>query len=176
MLNDRSYSIAGTSMVHGPVFVYLLGGVLHSLHEIIRRHSTVYDKYKVLAIIAGAFLLIALAMQINLSHKQEELMNRHTRLVKEAEIQMKSALPIPSIDTHVFSAGFLLTAPYFAPTASVWYEQPSLSGGTLQSLKKYNRATNDFFLFDYDDGSLYKLLPELQEMPGWGTYCVSLAS
>ena len=86
-----------------------------------------------------------------------------TRLVAQGEAQMKAILPEVNEGTRVFSTRFILTPEYFAPAAAVWYGRSELTGGSLDVLKKYSRASNQFFVFDYDGGNLYNLMPELQE-------------
>ncbi|MCP4357588.1 MAG: hypothetical protein GY796_06190 [Chloroflexi bacterium] len=84
-----------------------------------------------------------------------------TQTIKAAEADMKTILPTVSDQTQVFAVRFPLTAPYFVPTAGVWYDRPDLKGGSLDLLTQYDVVTEDFYLFDYEDNQLYDLMPEL---------------
>ena len=85
-----------------------------------------------------------------------------TRQVKAAEADMKAILPEVNEQTQVFATRFLLTAQYFAPAAGVWYDDPNLKGGSLNILQKYDAVPPHFYLFDYEEGRLTNLMPELQ--------------
>jgi hypothetical protein len=89
--------------------------------------------------------------------------HRLTQRVQAAEAQMKAILPTATEETEVFAARFLLTPSYFAPVAGVWYGRPGLGGGSLDALKQYKTLSPHFYLFDYADGQLYNLAPELQQ-------------
>lgn len=115
----------------------------------------------------GRWVIAALALVIVLQGTQ---VRRHhqrilglTREVQSAELQMRSILPSISDDTRVFATRFILTPSYFVPVVAVWYDQPHLAGGDLDTLAEYARATSDFHVFDYDNRRLYELMPELQQ-------------
>jgi len=112
--------------------------------------------------ISGA-IFFSLWFQAGFTRQVQEGLLEHTKLVEESKDQLMAALPEINDSTRLFAYRFVLTAPYFTPTAGVWYDKPELTGGTLESLKKYEEVSPDFYLFDYADGSLYNLLPKLQE-------------
>ena len=91
---------------------------------------------------------------------------KETRTSRSIETQMQSLLPDPSPATHIF-AYRLPPVPDFAQAmAAVWYNRTfPAPGGDFSRLKKMGRATPDSYLFDYSDGVLYDLMPELREHP-----------
>lgn len=86
-----------------------------------------------------------------------------TQLTQKLEKQTREILPTVTDQTRVFASRFVLTPSYFAPVAGVWYAAPSLTGGDIGTLKDYPNVTKDFFVFDYKDGVIYNLMPELQQ-------------
>jgi hypothetical protein len=111
----------------------------------------------------GGLIFLSLWLQAGSVHRAQDALLAHTNMVGDTKKQLMANLPEITGSTRLFANRFLLTAPYFTPTAAVWYGRPELSGGTLESLKEYEEVTPNFYLFDYEDGSLYNLLPELQE-------------
>jgi hypothetical protein len=83
--------------------------------------------------------------------------------VSKAEAQMKAILPEVTDDTSVFATRFVLSAPYLMPAASVWYDRPLLKGGDINALKGRGVLTPNDHVFDYANGSVYNLMPELQQ-------------
>jgi hypothetical protein len=82
-----------------------------------------------------------------------------------AEREMKAILPAIGPETHVFANRFPITPQFFRAVTQVWYNLPAKLPppvGAFDQLQKYGRATADFYLFDYEDGQLYNLMPELQ--------------
>jgi len=84
------------------------------------------------------------------------------RRVEQAEKEMKRLLPELNEGTQLYANHFILSVPYFLPTASVWYDRPDLQGGTFEVLKNKSIITEDYYVFDYDEDGLYNLMPELQ--------------
>lgn len=111
-------------------------------------------------LIGGLLIFLFLhVIQIQFLHDHsQQLANQ----IKDAEQVIKSELPQLASNNKLFAARFPLTAPYFNPVTSIWYDVPHLQGGSLNALKEYEQVTNDFYLFDYDNGQLYNLMPELQ--------------
>lgn len=114
-------------------------------------------------ILIGSLIFIFFWLQAGLVHRVQEALLAHTELVNKSKNQLLATLPEITDSTRLFANRFILTAPYFTPTAAVWYEEPELTGGTLETLKEYDEVSPNFFLFDYADGTLYNLLPELQQ-------------
>lgn len=112
------------------------------------------------------WVIVALLLVIVLQGTQVRRLHRRilglTQEVHAAELQMRSILPTIADDTRVFATRFILTPSYFVPVVAVWYDQPHLAGGDLDTLAEYARATSAFHVFDYENGRLYELMPELQ--------------
>lgn len=121
-----------------------------------RSHRSVW------ALMVVVFIALVTVQSISVRNSHNGVLNL-TRRVQQLEVQMKEMLPAVTTNTKVFANRFLLTAPYFSPTAAVWYERPDLSGGDLGVLKEYPTVTDDYYLFDYDEGGIYNLMPELQQ-------------
>jgi hypothetical protein len=83
---------------------------------------------------------------------------------REARQQMLVLMPAVTADTHVFAYRFASHPSYLPATVKVWYEQPLAEpGGSLEQLKRAGQATRSYYLFDYEDGRLTNLMPELQQ-------------
>jgi hypothetical protein len=108
-------------------------------------------------------LVFLLAVQIAGTRNSQLSALALTQLTQDLENQIKEILPTVTDRTRVFASRFLLTPSYFAPVAGTWYAEPALTGGSIDTLKDYHKATKDFFVFDYEDGFIYNLMPELQQ-------------
>lgn len=87
-----------------------------------------------------------------------------TDTVKSIQSQMMSLLADPASDAHFFAFRFVPVPDYIQAMAAVWYERPfQTPGGDYNRLKRQGWATSDYYLFDYHEGVLYNLMPELQE-------------
>ncbi|MFQ5420192.1 MAG: hypothetical protein ACE5EY_07500, partial [Anaerolineae bacterium] len=85
---------------------------------------------------------------------------------KSVAAQMRQIMPAVTANTHVFASRFSTAAAYLPAQVMVWYNQPLTDpGGNLTNLRAYGRATNNFYVFDYDaeDGRLLNLMPDLQQ-------------
>ncbi len=142
---------------------FVVGVVFQSLYDISQSNKINQRQRQAWTLFLGFGVILILFLQAKQISFEQDRLFAHTRQVFSVENQMKSLLPSITSDTRVFAARFILTPPYFVPAAGVWYGQPGLSGGSLQSLKKYSSVMNDFYLFDNADGKLYNLIPELQE-------------
>jgi hypothetical protein len=84
--------------------------------------------------------------------------------VKSIQSQMMSLLPNPPGDAHFFAYRLASQPDYVQAMATVWYERSfRWPGGDFSRLKKQGWATSEYYLFDYHEGVLYNLMPELQE-------------
>ena len=86
-----------------------------------------------------------------------------------AEAQMKAILPTLTPETHVFANRFPITPQFFRAVTEVWYGQTErlpLPTGSFTQLQEVRLATRDFYVFDYENGRLYNLMPELQTSDG----------
>ncbi len=135
--------------------------------EIVYRHfasseaikQTEFNKLGALFLLIAAFMVFQ-SIRVIESQKSTQAL---TILIKELEDQMKEILPEVSSKTRVFASRFTLTPQYFAPAAAVWYDEPFLTGGSINVLKEYPEVTSDYYLFDTDGSNLLNLLPTLQE-------------
>jgi hypothetical protein len=112
---------------------------------------------------ALAIVLLFIAVQIIGTRNSQSSALALTKLTQDLENQIKEILPTVTDKTRVFASRFILTPSYFAPVAGTWYADPTLTGGDIDTLKNYPKATKDFFVFDYEDGFIYNLMPELQQ-------------
>jgi hypothetical protein len=112
----------------------------------------------------GALLLAALFLNARTIGQMHTIWLEMSHRDEDVRRQMQALMPHASADTHVFAHRFVTDASYLPATVKVWYNQPlSEPGGTLVRLLNHGRATRDFYLFDYVDGRLINLMPELQE-------------
>jgi hypothetical protein len=122
--------------------------------------------YKGLNIVQGIVLLLLSSFiifqfyRVNQSQRSTQAL---TILIKDLGEQMKSILPEVTDQTRVFAFRFTLSPSYFAPTAGVWYDEPTLTGGDIDTLKNYPLVTSNFYLFDVNGKNLVNLLPGFQE-------------
>ena len=83
--------------------------------------------------------------------------------VESIREQMITIIPDPSDTTHFFAYEMPPTADYIQSMAAVWYDQSFRApGGYYGRLKDHGRASNEYYLLNYEDGNLYNLMPELQ--------------
>jgi hypothetical protein len=121
--------------------------------------------YRRSVLLSGSLIMITLFIFFQsrqISSDQAAIYN-HALHLSGREKQLKEILPAVTNRTKLYANRFDLTAPYFAPTAAVWYSDPGLEGGSLAVLKESARITNETYLFDVDSSGLYNLMPELQE-------------
>lgn len=79
--------------------------------------------------------------------------------------QMIDLVPAPTADAHFFAARFPLEPDYVQAMAAVWYNRPfRWPGGDMRRLREQGWATPDYYVFDYRDGELHDLMPELREV------------
>lgn len=140
------------------------GGVLYSLYEFQKNDRRFWRLTpSTLLIFIGGLFFFTLWFQAELTRQVQQGLLAHAQLVEKSKNQLMTLLPEINDSTRLFANRFVLSAPYFIPAARVWYGEPELVGGTLESLKKYEEVSSNFYLFDYADASFYNLLPELQE-------------
>ncbi|PID85049.1 MAG: hypothetical protein CSB13_10070 [Chloroflexi bacterium] len=119
----------------------------------------------VMAGIVGVVTGILISHVLNAQAAQQRWVAR-TEIDQSVKAQMQLLLPELNKDTRVFTHRFSLTPAFFRAVTEIWYEldeplpQPS---GRFAQLQKHGRATNEFYVFDYEEGTLYNLMPELQE-------------
>jgi hypothetical protein len=114
--------------------------------------------------VAGAVLVMLLILNARTIGQIHGVWLEMSSRDREVQRQMQQLMPHVSGETHVFAHRFVTDASYLPATVKVWYDQPlSEPGGSLSRLVEHGRATRHFYLFDYEDGRLINLMPELQE-------------
>jgi hypothetical protein len=125
--------------------------------------STLISNYQ-LPIIMTFILAGILLANINITWQTQRSWLAKAQEDKRVEEQMKRLLPEVTADSHLFANRFVVTPSFLRAVAQVWYDQPlSPPAGSFSQLKLHGRATDDFYLFDYANGQLVNLMPELQE-------------
>ena len=89
-----------------------------------------------------------------------------TDVTEEQSIQapMQEIMPTVTSQTHVFANRLPITPKFLRSMVYVWYGvMPPEPGGILDKLLADGEATDDFYVFDYENGRLFNLMPELQQ-------------
>jgi hypothetical protein len=87
-----------------------------------------------------------------------------TRVEQEAEQQLKGLLPAITAENHIFAYRFPIAPQFMRSVAQIWYDVPlERPGGSIDHLRAHGEATDQFYVFDYDDGTVRNIMPELQE-------------
>ena len=78
---------------------------------------------------------------------------------------MKELLPTVDANSTIFAHRFPITPGFLPATFQVWYETTinTAVGGGLPQLQHAQQATHDYYVFDYQNGNVVNLMPELQE-------------
>jgi hypothetical protein len=157
---------AGRHLYNALIGLALAGAAL--VHALLQRPLGRWQKSRpapaVRAAIVGTILLAALLFNTRTITEMHAIWLEMSNRDQEVRRQMQALMPRVSADTHVFAHRFVTDASYLPATVKVWYDQPlSEPGGTLVRLLNHGRATRHFYLFDYVDGRLTNLMPELQE-------------
>lgn len=148
---------AGLSLFVAGLFQYLSFEARSAAFRNIRRDY--------LALASIFILAVIITFQFDKLESAQQAMVNHLERIASREMQLKKILPAITDDTRVYAKEFDLTAPYFAPVAAIWYDNPQLPGGSLTILKQERRLTDEHYLFDTDSRGLYNLMPELQQYP-----------
>ncbi|MBK8984866.1 MAG: hypothetical protein IPM39_02105 [Chloroflexi bacterium] len=114
-----------------------------------------------IAVVMGVILLA----HISAIRKTQQAWLGRAERDAAAEQQLKAILPAVGPQTHVFANRFPITPQFFRAVTEVWYDlsarlpQPV---GSFAQLQLHGRATRDFYVFDYEAGRVFNLMPELQ--------------
>jgi hypothetical protein len=146
--------------------VLAIGGSIDQLREIgpPRVHVGRWRISVVMAGIVAVITVILISHILSVQTTQQKWLNR-AETEKSTREQMKALLPEIGEDTRVFANRFPISPTFFRAVTEIWYEldapipQPS---GSFTQLERHGQATDDFYVFDYEDGELYNLMPELQ--------------
>lgn len=141
----------------------LFGGLLYSLREINRVRYWISRQRIIYLGGSTAMLSLFLIFQLMILRSEQKALLGHARLVERSEQQLKEILPEPDSHNRLFANRFILTPPYLPPVASVWFDMPNLTGGSLDALKNKQIVNYQDYVFDYENGVLYNLMPELQQ-------------
>jgi hypothetical protein len=151
---------AGRHLYNGLIGLHLALGAL--LQHFLPRSPTAWPKAR--QAVAGGALVMLLFLNVGAITKMHADWLEMSLRDQEVRQQMQQVMPHVSGQTHVFAHAFVTDASYLPATVQVWYDQPlSEPGGSLSRLVEHGRATRHFYLFDYQDGRLTNLMPELQE-------------
>ena len=113
-------------------------------------------------LLIGVAVTISLLIQVNLIRHFQADWVAMTQEQADAARQMKQIVPAVQ-DTHLFAFRFAIRPEYLPSFAEVWYgSEPPEPAGSLNQLQRHGRATDDFYLLDYENGQVYNLMPELQ--------------
>lgn len=108
-----------------------------------------------------AVLLATHAIAIRETHNRWYAFTREDLAVRT---QMKQLLPTVTESTHIFAYRFPITPNFLHAVSEIWYDRKIADfGGPLDALEQYGQADPTYYVFDYADGRLYNLMPELQK-------------
>ena len=110
-------------------------------------------------------LTAVLLLQFNIINNTQANWLLRAQRYRRAEAQVKEMLPDVNANTTVLAHRFPITPSFLPATIQVWYEttiNTAVVGG-LSQLQEAEPATPDYYLFDYQDGNVVNLMPELQE-------------
>lgn len=116
-------------------------------------------------------LVIILVLAANLAVQVDRVQQRAQPLADRAQelavfaAQLKTALPRFEPGDQLFINNFPMEPSFLPAAVSAWYEQPlpyPYPGGGLTDLQAQGEATADTYVFDYDEGVLHDLMPELR--------------
>jgi hypothetical protein len=114
----------------------------------------------------GLSILITavLIANIRLTHNIQKGWLQRAERYQKAEAQVKAILPQVNDRTRIYATRFPITPTFLPATFQVWYETTidSTGGGDLAQLSADGKANRDAYVFDYQDGNVYNLMPELQ--------------
>lgn len=109
-------------------------------------------------------LLAFLGWQVPPIRRAQAAWLAQANLAATLRAQMIDLVPKPTADAHFFAARLPLEPDYVQAMAAVWYNQPfRWPGGDMRRLREQGWATPDYYVFDYRDGELHDLMPELRE-------------
>jgi hypothetical protein len=143
-----------------------IGGSIDQLREIGTPEIRVgrWRVSLVMALIVGVITAVILSHILTIQGTQQKWLGR-AEIDYSVREQMQTLLPELNEDTRVFANRFPITPAFFRSVTEIWYEQDEPipePTGSFTKLQTYGRATADFYVFDYEDGTLYNLMPELQ--------------
>jgi hypothetical protein len=116
------------------------------------------------ALLAGVVTAVLLGHVYDTRSAQQEWLAR-AEIDRSAREQLQALLPTIGPETRLFANRFPITPGFFRSVTAVWYDLPApvaRPSGSFTQLQQYGRATRDYYVFDYEAGKVYNLMPELQ--------------
>jgi hypothetical protein len=116
----------------------------------------------------GVVTAVLLAHAFDIRATQQVWLDR-AEIDRSAREQMQAILPEISPETRVFANRFPITPAFFRSVTELWYGLPEplpSPSGSFTQLQRHGRATRDYYVFDYEAGKVYNLMPELQMADG----------
>lgn len=113
----------------------------------------------------GVAVTAVLLAHILVTAQVQETWRQDTLEEAQAEQQMKQLLPTITADQHFYSYRFPIAPKFTRAVMQLWYDTDlKRPGGDLEHLRTIGEAGPQDYLFDYADGRIYNLMPELQKV------------
>lgn len=114
--------------------------------------------------VAGVMVTAVLSYHISIIRNAQQTWLADTRADADAMQQMQALLPEVTPEMHIFAYRFPVTPEFLRSMIHVWYgvPLPMWPGGSLDTLVEHGEATGAYYVFDYEDGVLTNLMPDLQ--------------
>jgi len=139
-------------------FSFAIGASFDLMTHLIRRNRQVIR-------FGISLLLVAFVtyQSAQIRHVYRQIQN-HIEIMESVRQQLMELKPTPANDTHFFVYDLPSTNDFFQAMASVWYDRSfPAPGGSFGRLKSKGNADSNYYLFNFQDGVFYNLMPELQE-------------
>ncbi|KAA3658649.1 MAG: hypothetical protein DWQ04_24480 [Chloroflexi bacterium] len=130
----------------------------------VSRGSSQRTMHDTLPALTGLFVIIVLVFQIAASRRIQGVWLADVTGDQSIEQPLREMMPVVEAETHVFANRLPITPKFLRSVVYVWYGvmPPNLSG-SLSKLLDEGEATSDYYVFDYENGRLFNLMPELQQ-------------
>jgi hypothetical protein len=123
-----------------------------------------YRGRHVVPIIALLALMGNFLYQTPLSRQLQQRWQHDADLTAHNAAQIKKLVPEVTAHTHFFAYDMPPVTDYIQAMAAVWYDTPLEGrGGYWKRLMNSGFATPNDYLFNYEEGVVYNVMPELQE-------------
>jgi hypothetical protein len=123
-----------------------------------------YPNSYILPSIVTLVLIGAFFYQTPLSRQRQQQWKSDAVVINQNETQIKELLPEINERTHIFAYNMPPITDYIQSMASVWYGvKLEGRGGQWDRLLNSGFATPNDYLFNYEEGLISNIMPELQE-------------
>jgi hypothetical protein len=148
--------------VGGAGLVIAIGTGLQQLFDWWQENKVVQWQWVLVMMVVGGITAVSFNNYTLVQGIQSNWMANVTE--EEAIIPtLRQIMPDINPDTHVYAHRFPITPNFLRSFVYVWYGvMPTHPGGTLDMLLEHGEAAQGDYVFDYVDGELYNLMPELQ--------------